>query len=99
MFAIRVKKLMVAACFGAAMGVTALGGMAALGHTAAVGGNAIILASNGGNVVTSPGTVDSDGTQGSYVPAVQGQADSDGDQDAYLNNSWEATPQDKPHTK
>ncbi len=38
-------------------------------------------------------SVDHDGTQGDFNPAVQGASDSDGDQDAYLLNSEEATPQ------
>lgn len=78
-----VKKIVIAAGFAAALGATALSG------------SALAEAAGGGNVVvTSPGTVDTDGTQGSYTPAMQGQLDSDGDQDAYSNGSWEATPQD-----
>jgi hypothetical protein len=84
----KIQKLAVLTGFAITMGVAALGG------------SAIAAASSGGNVdVSPPGVIDSDGTQGSYAPAMQGQADDDGDQDAYLNNSWEATPQDKPHTK
>lgn len=40
--------------------------------------------------------VDSDGTQGEFVPAVQGTTDDDGDQDAYtLKLAEVATPQFK----
>jgi hypothetical protein len=83
----RIQKLAVSTGFAIAMGVAAIGGSA-------------IAAASGGNVdVAPPGVVDSDGTQGSYTPAVQGQADDNGDQDAYLNNSWVASPQFTPHTK
>ncbi len=42
-------------------------------------------------------TIDKDGTQGDFKPAVQGSQRS-GDQDAYANHSWEALPQIKaPH--
>lgn len=42
-------------------------------------------------------TIDKDGTQGDFKPAVQGSRRT-GDQDAYANDSWEALPQIKaPH--
>jgi hypothetical protein len=49
--------------------------------------------------VSSDEKLDTDGTQGSFTPAVQGVKDSDGDQDAFDQGSWEATPQDKVHQK
>lgn len=84
MLAHNIKKLIIA------VGLTA-------GFAAAFAGTALsanTLAAGGGNVVVSPGTVDSDGTEGSYAPAIQGKVDSDGDQDAYSNGSWVVTPQD-----
>ena len=52
------------------------------------------------NISVSQGEkVDSDGTQGSFTNAVEGTQDSDGDRDAFDTQSWEAVPQDKPHTK
>lgn len=40
-------------------------------------------------------TVDKDGTQGDFKPAVQGKPDDDGDQDAFSTGSIEAFPQYK----
>lgn len=40
-------------------------------------------------------TVDHDGTEGSFAPAVQGKIDDDGDQDAFMITSGEASPQEK----
>ena len=57
-----------------------------------------VAAASGGTVDATGGantSVDSDGTQGSLVPAVQGTTDSDGDQDAFLTGSEEAVPQTK----
>lgn len=86
MLAHNIKKLAIVVGFTAGF-ATAIGG-------AALSGNTLAVASGGGNVVVSPGTVDSDGTEGSYAPAIQGKVDSDGDQDAYANGSWVVTPQD-----
>lgn len=47
--------------------------------------------------VSGPATVDTDGTQGSFAPAVQGTQDSDGDQDAFATGSSEAVPQGVHH--
>lgn len=80
----------------------------------AFGGTPTAAAIKGGDTSATPGTpgtpgdmnisvsqgetVDGDGTQGSFTNAVQGTKDSDGDQDASETQSWEAVPQDKPHT-
>lgn len=78
----------------------------------AFSGTPTAAAIKGGDTSATPGTpgdmnisvsqgekVDSDGTQGSFTNAVEGTQDSDGDQDAFDTKSWEAVPQDKPHTK
>lgn len=72
----------------------------------------LALAQSGTDTSATPGTpgdmkisvssdekVDSDGTQGSFTNSVEGTQDSDGDQDAFATGSWEAVPQDKPHSK
>lgn len=86
--------------------------LAATGIGLGVGGAPTATAIKGGDSSATPGTpgdmnisvsqgekVDSDGTQGSFTNAVEGTQDSDGDQDAFDTQSWEAVPQDKPHTK
>lgn len=78
----------------------------------AFGGAPTAAAIKGGDTLATPGSpgdmnisvsqgerVDSDGTQGSFTNSVEGTQDSDGDQDAFDTQSWEAVPQDKPHTK
>lgn len=87
-------------------------GLAATVIGLALGGAPTAAAIKGGDTSATPGTpgdmnisvsqgekVDSDGTQGSFTNAVEGTQDSDGDQDAFDTQSWEAVPQDKPHTK
>lgn len=57
-----------------------------------IGGSAVAMA----DVQASGGAgtvVDTDGTQGDMVPAVQGKQDSDGDQDAFITGSERAVPQ------
>ncbi len=75
--------------------IAAAGLLAALG-TVGISGSAIATASGSpGSVVdvSTPAMLDSDGTQGSFAPAVQGTQDSDGDQDAHATGSFEAVPQ------
>jgi len=93
------KSIVVAGCTAALVG-----GRVATGCLAS--------AQSGTDTAATPGTpgamnigvsagekVDTDGTQGSFAPAIQGTQDSDGDQDAFSTGSWEAAPQDKPHQK
>jgi len=75
----------------------ALGALATLG----IHGGAVAAATTSPNShvdVSQPATVDTDGTQGSFAPAIQGSEDSDGDQDAFATGSTEAVPQTKPKT-
>lgn len=72
----------------AAVALSVLGG-AAIGLSPVAGAVNHNVTATGGDGTA----VDSDGTQGDLIPAVQGSSDSDGDQDAYLINSEAAAPQ------
>lgn len=67
---------------------------------AVLGSSAIASADMNINATGGSGTaVDSDGTQGSFKPAVQGTQDSDNEQDAVLRPSQEFVPQYKAGSK
>ena len=91
------KKVVVVA--GISAGLISLGlGVSALANASGGAGNPSPTPTPGipGNMqlgTSADETIDKDGTQGSFAPAVQGTQDSDGDEDAHSSGSFEAVPQ------